>query len=606
MTVAGVVAVPSVASGALPTVNVDVVTAPLTHIAHTGVTVTSSCASGRLVSGGSYLRFADGDHTGPLAPGSSPGGFPTPPGQPWVPTNGLVMGGTVPSQGPIGSSPPIDHEVTDGQVDPSNWMTIANFTGQSEIGDQASTFAMCATAGGPSHTVVKVASKIEANAQQVNTNVTESAPGTPPPAPPKLTTATCGGGQRLVGGGAMTTTPDTVNNGATGGNNQNLKPLASYPSTSTGAPAADGSTTTDSWSAFGSSGAGAGSPTDVVKAFAICSTDAGTPPVQVVRNDVSGPLKQTGTTTVNSPATCPSGTRLLGGGYQVTENLGSLTGLQPQQGFHMRGSYPTSGGTWLTGDLKEALDGATDPDTWTSVGQLGGQTLGTTQRIVQRGFALCAQAAPLAAPTLSTTASAPVTVGNGISDSATLASGASPTGTITFKVYGPGDTGCATPLATSTATVSGNGTYQSAAFTANTVGTYQWVASYGGDGANDPASGACGDVGESVAVSAPQPTITTCAVTALRAPGQSASGKAEQDVTLSDPGGVTSIDNVQVANGAVFVGGSAGTRIDDHPTNALPPSTTSTVVTAVKATPGLKTVWSFDATNWTGQITHCA
>jgi len=98
-----------------------------------------------------------------------------------------------------------------------------------------------------------------------------------------------------------------------------------------------------------------------------------------------------------------------------------------------------------------------------------------------------------ASPSIATTASGTVPAGGKISDSATLSGGFKPTGTITFKLYGPGDTTCQTAIATSTATVSGNGTYGSAVFTTVGAGTYNWIASYGGDANNNPAGPtACG------------------------------------------------------------------------------------------------------------------
>jgi len=113
-----------------------------------------------------------------------------------------------------------------------------------------------------------------------------------------------------------------------------------------------------------------------------------------------------------------------------------------------------------------------------------------------------------AVTSITTTPSGTVAVGGNISDSATLSGGFNPTGTITFKLFGPGDTTCATVIATSTATVNGNGTYGSAAFSTNAVGTYNWVASYGGD-ANNSAAGpsACG--AESVTVTKASPSIST-------------------------------------------------------------------------------------------------
>lgn len=119
-------------------------------------------------------------------------------------------------------------------------------------------------------------------------------------------------------------------------------------------------------------------------------------------------------------------------------------------------------------------------------------------------------------PSISTNATASVTVGSEIYDTASLAGGYSPTGTITFSLYGPDDTSCDDdPLFTSQVDVSGNGDYDSNAdggaeiFTATAAGDYRWVASYSGDDNNEPATGTCGDTGESSAVLKQQPSIST-------------------------------------------------------------------------------------------------
>ena len=116
---------------------------------------------------------------------------------------------------------------------------------------------------------------------------------------------------------------------------------------------------------------------------------------------------------------------------------------------------------------------------------------------------------PRATTTLTTQASGSVPVGGAISDSATLAGGNNPSGTITFKAYGPGDTTCATPLATSSAAVSGNGVYNAASLATSAPGSYQWVASYSGDTANKAATTSCGDVSETVTVTKATPTLRT-------------------------------------------------------------------------------------------------
>ncbi len=102
-------------------------------------------------------------------------------------------------------------------------------------------------------------------------------------------------------------------------------------------------------------------------------------------------------------------------------------------------------------------------------------------------------------PALTTNASS-VTNGQ-VNDTARLADGVSPTGQITFSLYGPDDADCSgAPVFTDTQTVSGNGDYQSASFAPDATGTYRWVASYSGDADNNAVPGACNDPNESVAV----------------------------------------------------------------------------------------------------------
>lgn len=115
----------------------------------------------------------------------------------------------------------------------------------------------------------------------------------------------------------------------------------------------------------------------------------------------------------------------------------------------------------------------------------------------------------LAQPTITTQASPSVAVGGFIRDTATLAGGAAPTGSITFRLFGPEDATCTgTAVFTSTVPVNGNGSYTSADFAPTAAGTYRWIARYGGDGANLPVAGACNAPNESVQVvlSAAAPT----------------------------------------------------------------------------------------------------
>jgi hypothetical protein len=115
-----------------------------------------------------------------------------------------------------------------------------------------------------------------------------------------------------------------------------------------------------------------------------------------------------------------------------------------------------------------------------------------------------------AVTTLSAQASGTTALGNSISDTATLSGGSSPTGTVTFKAYGAGDTTCSQPpVATLTATVSGNGNYSSGPYAPTSTGTYHWIASYGGDAKNATAGPtSCTATGSSVVVTQAVTTIT--------------------------------------------------------------------------------------------------
>ncbi len=98
-------------------------------------------------------------------------------------------------------------------------------------------------------------------------------------------------------------------------------------------------------------------------------------------------------------------------------------------------------------------------------------------------------------------------VGTSISDTATVSGGFNPSGTVTFKLFGPGDTTCTgTPVFTSTHTL-GSLTVASGSFTTTQVGAYRWVATYNGDANNEPISSGCSD--EMVDISNASPTMVT-------------------------------------------------------------------------------------------------
>ena len=125
-----------------------------------------------------------------------------------------------------------------------------------------------------------------------------------------------------------------------------------------------------------------------------------------------------------------------------------------------------------------------------------------------------------ATPAISTTASdsdgAPV--GTAITDSAKVTGGFNPTGTVTFALYGPGNPDCVSDgdssmnaLQTWVVALSEDGTARvpSPGFTTTAPGTYNWVASYSGDGNNVAVASGCGD--ESVVIGKASPTIVTAA-----------------------------------------------------------------------------------------------
>jgi len=131
-------------------------------------------------------------------------------------------------------------------------------------------------------------------------------------------------------------------------------------------------------------------------------------------------------------------------------------------------------------------------------------------------------------PVLTTQATTPVTLGDLISDTATLAGATSDaTGTITFTLYGPYDASvdpateqtdpCAAgdlvftsdPIDIGTADAQGNYVVESPEFEPTEVGRYQWIASYSGDDKNEPSTTLCRDDDEASVVSEASSTVGT-------------------------------------------------------------------------------------------------
>jgi hypothetical protein len=125
-------------------------------------------------------------------------------------------------------------------------------------------------------------------------------------------------------------------------------------------------------------------------------------------------------------------------------------------------------------------------------------------------------------PSITTTASAGVTIGGQVHASATLASGHEATGTIGFALYKPGDTTCiGTPAFTETVTVTAaTTTYESASFTPTEAGTYHWTASYSGDSENKATASPCAEASAAVTVAQASPSVTTTASSGVTVGGQ--------------------------------------------------------------------------------------
>ena len=135
-------------------------------------------------------------------------------------------------------------------------------------------------------------------------------------------------------------------------------------------------------------------------------------------------------------------------------------------------------------------------------------------------------------PDLTTMATTSVTLGDPISDTATLSGATSDaTGTMTFKLYGPftdADTSTDTcvepdpannvagnlvttlgPVNIGSPDASGSYVVSSGDYTPATVGRYQWVVSYSGDANNGAASSECKAPNEASLVTEPTTTSTT-------------------------------------------------------------------------------------------------
>jgi len=162
-----------------------------------------------------------------------------------------------------------------------------------------------------------------------------------------------------------------------------------------------------------------------------------------------------------------------------------------------------------------------------------------------------------ATPTISTQASAGGPLGTVVTDTATVAGGFNPTGTVTFNLYR--DATCTTaPVFSSTNPLAG-ATATSAPFNPPAPGTYYWIASYSGDANNAPVSGACGDPNETVTITA---STADLSLTKTCTPGPVAPGATVNCTVTVSNAGPAAAQNVAVTDdlpsGVSLVGTPAG------------------------------------------------
>jgi uncharacterized repeat protein (TIGR01451 family) len=114
-------------------------------------------------------------------------------------------------------------------------------------------------------------------------------------------------------------------------------------------------------------------------------------------------------------------------------------------------------------------------------------------------------------PSLTAQASSGGLVGQPVVDTATLAGGDAPTGTVTFSLYGPNDPTCSgAPVDADTVSLGADGT-ATTSLTPPLAGVYVWSAAYSGDAHNLPAMGTCGGAAGTVSVAKATPNLTTLA-----------------------------------------------------------------------------------------------
>ena len=214
-------------------------------------------------------------------------------------------------------------------------------------------------------------------------------------------------------------------------------------------------------------------------------------------------------------------------------------------------------------------------------------------------------------PTLVTQASASVTLGNAISDTATISGlatqpgtgglgdgsinpttpGAPAGGSITWDAYGPDN--CTThPFGPTSRTVSGNGTYPTAAqsavsFIPSALGTYTFVATYGGDGVNN--------LGSTPVSCANQPAAEKVLITGVSSFVTAQDWLPNDTATLTGDANLTGTLTFTLFNDASCGGGGGTSKYTKTVTvtNAASGSSFSTDNTTFKVKIGDSSAWSW-------------
>ena len=194
---------------------------------------------------------------------------------------------------------------------------------------------------------------------------------------------------------------------------------------------------------------------------------------------------------------------------------------------------------------------------------------GTPISLGNQDRSLSAAAVVVLQPTLPTTPSpSSGPIGTVLNDSATITGGSSPTGTVTFNLYGPGDTTCTgTVLFTQTVAVSGGVASTTGGYTTTVAGTYNWTAHYSGDNGNLPADSGCGSEAVTIAKSSPTlpttPSPASGSIGAVLNDSATVSGGSNPtgSVTFSlyGPGDTTCTGTVLLTQTVSLTGGTAAT-----------------------------------------------